>query len=99
MAELTEVIEAELASFGRDAFVDNDRLRAVRRLRERAEALELTATAVWDRQQQWRTEGHLTAAAALRATGCRRWMPGARCGQPGWWTGASGWARHWWPVM
>jgi hypothetical protein len=35
----------------------------------RLDALVLMSTAVWDRQQQWRTEGHLTAAAGLRADG------------------------------
>lgn len=69
LAELTEAVQAELDLVDRDAFVDTADLRAVRVLRERAEALELAATAAWDRAERWRADGHLTAAAALRAEG------------------------------
>jgi hypothetical protein len=76
LAELTGIIGAVQTLLGlvdRDALVDTVELRQVQVLRERAEALELATTAAWDRAERWRADGHLTAAAALRAHG----MPAA----------------------
>jgi hypothetical protein len=72
LADLTEAIQAKLATLDRDAMVDTAELREILALRERTDALALAATAAWDRTERWRADGHLTADAALRANGVRR---------------------------
>jgi hypothetical protein len=70
LAALLEAVEAEIGAFdGVSSSVESDELRAAVALRERAEALMLLMAGAWDHTERWRADGHLSAAAALRADG------------------------------